>query len=1278
MIASNRTHTFLAFCLFFFWGQTFFAQALDNIQVSLQWDQAPTSHFIGQKELKIWYFDGAQYPSAHPTLPQYSTRIALPSHGKITTSFQSIKTSQFEPMGVIFDIDNTEPIIKVDYEQERDRFFARVSVFPIYGQSGNYEKLNDFLIRLQFTPTPQQATTRGIPTKKSKLRNGDIYQFSISENGIHKLDANFLKNLGVDLASINPQNIHILGNGGARLPELIATDRVDDLAENAIWVSGESDGKFNDNDFILFNAVSTKPMVKRSDTTYQINNNPYSDKAYYFLKIDDLAGKRIQNQNSLPASNNIVDYYLECKKYEKDKVNLLDAHPSSEGGGNEWFGEIFKAQKTQSFSDKISFKNIIKNKVAQMRVRFAGYKYGDTNTVNTPFAMSADDQKLNTILRATGTGDWVDAARIKDFYLKYTPKNNQPDINISYMVNTSAGKGWLDFIEINAYQKLIYDNEPFIFGSLTVPNSPTTFSISSSSNDLMIWDISSPLTPVNQSFAQASNKIEFTAQTDNLKRYAVFELNDNFPQPEAIGKIDNQNIHAIDRADFIIIYHESLKNEALKLAAHRTTYSNMKVVTVDINDIYNEFSSGALDPTAIRDFAKMVYDRDPNFKYLLLMGDGSYDAKNINDNASNYNLIPVRETQNSVDRIDTYPSDDFYALLSNNEGTYDLAGALDIAVGRITARTAEEANAIVDKIIYYDTNPGTLKPWRTRLMSIGDDGDSNTHMSQADQTANTTETNHKMFATKKVFLDAYPKVPAPYGARFPEATKQINDAVLAGTLVINYFGHGGAKGLAQERVLTLQSIKKWSNILNNLPLVITASCSTAGFDDPIIKTFGEELLKNPTGGAIALFSTVRPVYSSTNKALIDATYPEIFNSTNGEKRTIGEILRIGKNKAGHTHNERKFLLLGDPSMPLALPDKNQVITDQINGTSIQAVDSVAIAPLTKVIITGHIADAQAQKLSNFNGKVYVTIFDKKANFKTLGQSNQPLPYTDRKGIIFKGVASVSSGDFQFTFIVPKDVVSHGYGKILYYASNEVDADAAGYTEKLYIGGGDGVTISDDTPPIVELFMNDESFVSGGVTNDHPTIFAKISDDSGINISGSGVGHDLTATIDTDIKVANNYYETQTDDYTKGELRYPLENISPGEHTISVKAWDVANNSGEDKITFFVAENEGAALAHVLNYPNPFTNRTSFQFEHNLSGPARARINIFSVDGKIIKTIDKDLSLEGFRVTDIQWDGKDDYGDQLAKGVYLYQVKITSEVDDKKSTTSGFEKLVIMK
>ncbi len=1272
---TNLNHSirfFLLLAVAFIWQATPLWAQLDDIPVTLIWDSEPSVHQTAGQEFKTWYFQGAEYRHEHRALPYFSTRVLLPDWGTVQAGFKDVTSEWFDPKGVVMDIHNTKPGLEVTYEQDRNQYFARISVFPISVSGSSYERLTKFTLKLSFAPGLPPVHFRGTHTKLSKLNDGNLYKFSITQNGIHKIDKNFLQKLGVDVATINPQNIHILGNGGYRLPELIATNRVDDLAENAIFISGQDDGKFDDNDFILFHAVSTKPITKLNNKAYQIPNNPYSNQAFYYIKIDDKPGIRIQNQASLSDAGFETEDYIDCQKYELDKYNLLDEEPSSEGGGLEWFGEIFKAETTQSFNDKFDFPDIIKDKKANLRVRFAGRAINPVS-----FSVSVEDENLNTSIPGLGTDAWADVGRIRTYDIPFFPKGTKPNITLTYQANSIEAKGWLDYIEMNAHRRLIYKNQPFTFGSLSdTPHPVTTFRIIG--QDLQVWDITAPYQPKNQALTQDGDIVKFTVTTDTLKRFAVFKMGDNFPTPEAIGSIPNQNIHGIEKADLILLYHPSLKNEALKLAAHRATHDQMNVVTVNVEDVYNEFSSGIQDPTGIRDFVKMVYDRDPDFKYLLLFGDGSYDAKNIKNNPSNYNLIPVRETQNSVQKINTYPSDDFYGLLSDSEGDANLNGALDIAVGRITARTPDEAAGIVDKIIFYDTDPSTLKPWRTRLVSIGDDGDGAGHMSQANELADLTDGQHQIFNTKKVFLDAYPQVPAPYGQRVPEATKQINDAVLSGTLIVNYFGHGGANGLAQERVLTRQSIQKWKHIKAHLPLIITASCSTAGFDDPAIKTFGEDLLKNPTGGAIALFSTVRPVYSQDNKALIFATFPQIFIRDNGQARTIGEMLRIGKNNAGSANKVRKFLLLGDPSMQLALPQDNIVLTDKINGTSLQAVDSVAIEALTKVTIDGHLANHQGQKLTDFNGKVYITIYDQYANFLTLGQDNPPLPYKARKGIIFKGLASVTAGDFQFSFVVPKDVVSHGYGKISYYATDEISRDAAGYEEKLYINGSTDLAIKDDTPPVVELFMNDEEFVSGGLTNDHPTIFAKLSDDNGINISGSGVGHDLTATIDGEIHVANNYYEASANDYTKGEMHYPLEDIAPGEHTIAVKAWDVANNSGEAEITFFVAETDGAALAHVLNYPNPFTTHTSFQFEHNLSEPGKARIDIFSVDGKIIKTIDADIFPKGSRVTNIQWDGKDEYGDQLAKGVYIYRIKLTSLEGKEQTTTSGFEKLIIMK
>lgn len=1259
--------------LFVLYGWCLHVATGQERRVRLQWDPHPRSSAFGP----YWHFEGARYPADGRPWPVYETRLPLPPQHRLQVSLVHREAETFSPENVPAVSIADHPAVEVIYETERHRRFARIRVQPVFREGATWQRLTAFTLRYREVPGPAKTIVRDEPTHTSKLAGGEIYKLAIVEDGIYKLDYDFLQSIGLDPAAINPKYIHILGNGGQPLPELIAAPRIDDLAENAIYVKGEDDGQFDKTDYILFYATGTRALLPNADSTdLRIATNPYSNEAYYFLKIDAQPGIRLPSQPSLPPVPFTRTTFSECQRYELDKYNLLDLNFNTEGGGREWFGDVFKAEKTQSFGDKFYFRNIDPGRPAQLRVRFASY-----SSQPVAFSIQVEGQQMQTQIQSPGTGTWDDVARVKLFTLDFTPQGPSPDISISYDATAFETKGWLDYIEVRADRQLKYEpGTPLLFNLLPDPAHPQTRLQVQAAGDLMLWDITEPTQAKQQEFASDGQQVFFTVATDRHRRFVLFSETDAFLTPEAVGKIANQNIHGTERADLIIIYPHALKKEAERLAAHRAQKDGLVVVPVDVEDIYNEFSSGALDPTAIRDFVKMVYDRDPQFRYLLLFGDGSYDYRNIHGSSGTHNLIPPWEVQNSVKKVNTYPSDDFFGLLSDDEGKPDLAGALDVSVGRLCVRTTEEAAGVVDKIIYYDTDPSTLGPWRTRLLCMGDDDDSNLHQRQTSETADYVNTAHPYMNATKVLFDAFPKIPNPFGERIPAATKKINDEVRNGTLVVNYFGHGGASGLAQERVLTTQHVAKWKNMRDRLPLVITASCSTTGFDDPSVKTFGETLQREPTGGAIALYSTVRAVYAYDNEALVDALFPEIFVRENGQQRTIGDILRIGKNIAGGTHKVRKFLLFGDPSQRLALPDNYTVVTDKINGTAVAGVDSVPVFALTKITVEGHIVDEQQALVSDFNGKLYVTVYDVETTFETLGHGSPPYKYKARKGIIFKGGATVTGGKFSFSFVVPKDVVSHGFGKISYYAADPPTyRDAAGYYQKLYLAGSNGQAIQDDTPPVIDLYMNDEHFVSGGLTNPDPVLLAKISDDNGVNISGSGVGHDLTVRIDDgQWQVANDYYETAPDDYTRGELRFPLEKLAEGEHTATVKAWDVANNSATAQIRFIVANPTTGGLAHVLNYPNPFTTHTQFQFEHSFAGPVRVRVAIYSVDGRLVKTIDTEQIPTGFRIADIQWDGLDDYGNRLARGVYLYKVKVRSLDDPAQVVESDFQKLVILR
>jgi hypothetical protein len=454
---------------------------------------------------------------------------------------------------------------------------------------------------------------------------------------------------------------------------------------------------------------------------------------------------------------------------------------------------------------------------------------------------------------------------------------------------------------------------------------------------------------------------------------------------------------------------------------------------------------------------------------------------------------------------------------------------------------------------------------------------------------------------------------------------------------------------------------------------------------------GELLLLNPNGGAISLLTTVRVVIASHNERLVRNTINVIFNKNSaGEYLTTGEVMQLAKNNAAIAPpvNSRKYALLGDPTMKLSYPKYN-VRTDSINGATVNGNDT--LRALQRVTISGQIVDDNDNIVSGFNGLIYPTVFDKEDRIYTLG--NDDASFTDdfylRKKIIFKGKATVSNGRYSFSFVVPKDInYAYGTGKISYYAQNNQDVDANGFYSGLVVGGSYPNAVVDNVGPEVLVYMNDESFARGGITDNNPKLLIKLYDENGINTVGNSIGHDLTAkVIDPDIAqeeyILNDFYESDVDDFTHGTALYQLKDLSPGIHTVNVKAWDVYNNPGEGSTEFVVAESANLALEHVLNYPNPFTTNTDFQFEHNLPFMnLEVQVQIFTVSGKLVKTIDHAVNAElntGYRVSDINWDGRDDYGDRIGRGVYIYKIFVQAEgTTDKAKQSSAFEKLVILK
>jgi Peptidase family C25/FlgD Ig-like domain len=1274
------------------------AQSTRTFERVLNWSATPEMWVApGGDRIETLAFEGCGRSDAAITLPLYTERWSLdgPSdlQAQLTNEVWEACAKKPHPDDIL--LANDVPVLRVKARQEGAFWSGEVSFCPIRQRgTGQYERLRSFTLVVRAQPQavvggPQAGAVGERNLTTSVLADGEVFKFGVSQTAVYKLDYTFLKNtLGItNLDQVNPRNIKIYGNGGFMLPELNSTPRPDDLLENAIFVSGEGDGRFDQSDYILFYATGPAPMEVRTQGTTQrltIRQNLYDRHAWYFVKISGDLGLRVSEQPNLPpdASTPITNEMDDVVRLEDERENLLDWSVSHQGSGKRFYGDRFEQTRSKDYT--LNFPNMVTPQTATVYSAFAA-RHSGSSTVR----FTVDGKSLSASLGSTALEDNnAQIAAEATLSGTFNPDDDAVLVKVEHLAS-GAAKGWLDYIEVTARRRLVMKGDMMSFRDLkTMTNPKSQFQLQNAPPNLRIWDVTNRAQPRQQIFLTPNGDAQFVAETGSiLREYIAFSDATVFPAPEATaGRVAAQNLHGLGEEEMVIVYHPDFEAAVQQLAQHRRDFNNLTVVTIPIGQVFNEFSSGGKDPVAIRDFVRMLYERsNGNFNYLLLFGDGSFDPKNNTNAVVNQDFVPVWETETSLSPIYAYPSDDFFSLLSPNEGG-ELDGPAEIAVGRIPCNTAAEADAVVRKIIAYEREPQTLGDWHLRLLYMADD-DEPYHIDQAEDLSEASEQEESWFNVDKVYFDAYQRVATSSEKRIPDAKAAINANIFKGALMAQYIGHGGPRGWAQERVVDLADIAGWENE-HKQPLFVTATCSFGGYDDYSFKTGGEEIILKANGGGIALFTTVRPVFIGPNDLLTDAVQRFIFrrDTLNNTYMTIGDILKSAKNTltSGVEENARRFALLGDPAMRLAMPEY-RIQTDSINGRAVSVVPDT-LRSLQRARISGSVTDIQGNLLQDFNGTVYVTVFDKKQTLTTLALNSSPLRnYAVQRNVLFRGRATVRNGRFSVSFVLPKDLnYAFGLGKISYYAENGTPFDAAGADDTHLIIGGTSSEVADDTPPQVQAFLNTDAFVYGGITDDDPKILIKCADDNGMNVSGTSLGHDLTAVLDGNILeliVLNGFYESQKDDSRYGQAIYPLRNLAPGKHTLAVKGWDVANNSGEGYTEFVVAEDGKAALDHVLNYPNPFTTNTSFQFEHNLAGQVMdVQITILTISGRVVKTIQQSATPEGFRVTDIQWDGRDDYGDQLARGTYVYRVKVrgTDLTGQQVTTESDFERLVILK
>lgn len=1220
-------------------------------------------------------------------LPLFSASIDL-IRGDYDISYTVIATEPASDLDVQLAasspiIIGKDPVIKLLPHNTKKGTTIAVALIPYFLSNGQLTKINAFSVSYSFKESSSVVQEKDYVTN-SALASGTWYKIAVAADGVYKIDKQLLQNLGIDVVNLSPSSLNVYGNASGKLSEFNAGFYFDDLIKNPIMAVGESDGVFNDGDYFAFYAAGPHRWDYTNLFGFDRTQHLYSDVAHYFIHIDATdAPSRIQtiDNTALVATTTVSDYNYYAI-HEVEKYNLVK-------GGQRWYGELFDGELTQSFS--FSVPDIVINQAVTVKYALAT----NARTGGNFFQFKQNNQLLATQNASAVSGDY--ARNTGSF--SYQPTTSTQNFSVVFNRVNPTIKGYLDFLTLTCRRNLVFNGSQFQFRDLTSVGlgNVTKFSFSSVNSGLLVWDITNKRNPLALTTTNAGSTIEFKQYSDTLHEFIAFSLG-NLLSPTGVGLVQNQNIHGLPNKDYVIVTHPNFISQAERLAAlHEANGTSTHVVTTD--QVYNEFSCGTPDATAIRRMMKMFYDRAGAVdslkpKHLLLFGDATYDPKNrVGDN--NY-FVPSFQVLNSENHIAALVTDDYFGLLDDN-ASINGSDQMRIGVGRLLISTQEQAVQQVNKIEHYMKNgsqfftggpndccsgdlSSSFGDWRTNYTMITDDEEGGYFINvDAEPVAINVYAAHPEMNIDKIYSDAFVQTSGAGGERYPAVYDAITDRIERGSLITNYVGHGGEVGAAEERIITIPQIQSWTNI-NKLGLFVTATCEFTKFDDPSRVSAGEWVSLNPTGGAIALMTTTRSVYFGVNSTTIDAFYNYVFaREATGEPMTFGKIIQLTKNNSQFSENRRCFSLIGDPALQIALP-RFTIVTDSINNMAVGQFQDT-ITALSKMRVVGHVEDAFGNKLTNFNGVVAPTIFDKvKINTTLMNDPESPqITFKTQKNALYKGKATIVNGDFRFEFLVPKDIdYSFGKGRISYYA-NDASTDAIGYDTNFVVGGINTNAVLDNQGPTVQVYLNDKNFVNGGTTSSTPLLIVEAFDESGINTVGNGIGHDLIAILDGktgDPIVLNNYYSANLDSYQSGKINYTLRNLTPGLHTLDVVIWDVNNNSSVQRITFTVVDENEIALQHVMNYPNPFTTKTTFFFEHNQScSTLETQIQVFSVSGKLVRTINQTVPTAGFRIDGIEWDGKDDFGDQLAKGVYVYRVSIALPAGGR---AEKVEKLVLLR
>ena len=1199
------------------------------------------------------------------------------------------------------------------YENGVVRRYRQVRASVRYASGAGKQGVSSRLVASRRNDNPHLAV------EESVLADGVVYKVPVHTTGLYRIDRDFLAALP-DFPSpdaIDPDRVAVYGNGGAPVPGPNAAPRLADLVEQPAYRSGGGDGSFDAGDAVVFYGKGPSGWTY-GEEGWEHYVHPFSNENYYFVKILD-------EDAALPVPEPFPAYTGLETRYEAEGRHMVDFDEymwsKENGSGHTWVMTPIRAGDSRVLVENVMLPGLVQGVVRyQARVAIRSNPAA-TVRFETDGALAASLRAARSL--PLNTGEFPIAVPGVAEFERNMGANELVHLSLSLEGDaTNDAQAAVDWVRVFYPKRLRATGDSLHFSTPGGETGAFEFALEGFAAEPLVWDVTEPGHVRNLAVRQVGNAWRVQVQVTDAsapRELAAFRLSTARPLgAEGAQRVASQNLHGLAAyPDFVIITPDEFRAAADELSEHRRK-DGLDVLVTDIRKIYNEFSGGLVDVRGLRDYLRFLYDRGNEagkpLRYALFFGDGHFNYRRLGtDNESILeNWIPPYETEESFNPIESYTSDDYFGLLDADEGIWAWTGRsevvgrerVDIGIGRFPVQTPEEAAAMVAKIKHYE-NPATYGSWRKQYLLVADDGYNeiravketwpDLHTQNTDVVAELLAQEYPQIDLQKVYGISYERK-FSNGWRLPDVERDILSILDDGVLVMNYSGHGGEYGLAQERIFTLEDGQELRNY-DRLPLFITATCSYGWWDLSGEQSAAEVLLLNENGGAIALMTTVRLVYTSHNLTQLNvglnrALNRELFKpAQDGNPRRLGDILVSTKNtQAGLQGNNRKFNLLGDPTLRLGYPSREAVV-EQVNGTPVE--DTPALRALDEVTIEGSIRTTGGAVDSGFEGQAHVVVFDAERRVNVPDRRVMPRDYyTVREDLLWRGTVPVTSGRFTATFVMPKDIsYSNEPGRVSVYVRNASE-HAGGYTEQVVVGGTAAILPDDHVGPDISLFLNDTTFVSGGLTPAHPRLIVKLRDDSGINTVGTGVGHEMLLVVDGDERTAvdiGSRFESDPGSFRSGRVEYSFrdyaDGLVDGPHSLSVRAWDVLNNSNVESLDFVVASTQDVVLKNVYNYPNPTSGHTRFVFEHNqpTGAAASVQVRIYALSGRPVRTLDTEEALPSGMLTagpvQVIWDGRDEDMNLLASGIYLYKVHVrVDQPDGGRSVSEHIEKLAIIR